>query len=340
MCGLGALTYSPPINAHTQPSVAVIGCGQRGLRHVDTLRRFARGQVVRSLLVCDMNPEALSRAQAISGAKGTRDWERAVEDPAVDALVIATPAACHAPMVLAALDRGKHVFCEAPLALDVRTAATMAQAASMGSMVVGACGLEMFFHLQPLATLARQGVLGDLRWGHAYAQQDEFAKAADPQTARGQIVAATFKGLLPHMMILGGASPDRVSTLGMVSAGIPGLPDKFSAEISLASGLTLMLQCGGHLPTELFPVLRGTRASLELRSHRSLLHHNDGHIERLYLGSPALVPGADPTTHTLAAWLTLVDRPALREPCCKALFAAQLIACQTVESFQANALLI
>lgn len=63
----------------------------------------------------------LTAAQALArdhDAHATTDWTRLLEDDRVEAIVVATPPAKHAPIAVTALEAGRHVFCEKPLALD------------------------------------------------------------------------------------------------------------------------------------------------------------------------------------------------------------------------------
>ncbi|NYG06130.1 putative dehydrogenase [Phycicoccus badiiscoriae] len=64
----------------------------------------------------------LERAQALAhrhGARSLPDWEALLDGPDVDVVVVATPPATHAHIAAAALEAGRHVFCEKPLATDV-----------------------------------------------------------------------------------------------------------------------------------------------------------------------------------------------------------------------------
>jgi predicted dehydrogenase len=59
------------------------------------------------------------------GARATASWRDLLADDGVDAVVVATPPADHAGIARAALEAGKHVFCEKPLALDDADAADL-----------------------------------------------------------------------------------------------------------------------------------------------------------------------------------------------------------------------
>ena len=62
------------------------------------------------------------------------DYERMLDESKPDAVVIATPNDVHAPMTLAAIQRGLHVFCEKPLGLTVAEADEMTQAAQLAGV--------------------------------------------------------------------------------------------------------------------------------------------------------------------------------------------------------------
>ncbi len=89
-----------------------------GKRHAEQLARRTRG----ASLVAACSPVADERAwaqQELGVQRLYEHYEEFVADRELDAVVIATPTALHAEQTIAALDAGKHVFCEKPLALDV-----------------------------------------------------------------------------------------------------------------------------------------------------------------------------------------------------------------------------
>ena len=68
--------------------------------------------------VADQRPEAARRLADLHGARATDSWTGLLEDDGVDVVVVATTPDSHAGIARAALEAGKHVFCEKPLALD------------------------------------------------------------------------------------------------------------------------------------------------------------------------------------------------------------------------------
>lgn len=95
--------------------VLVVGCGSIGQRHV---RAFAAGRRCR-VSVCDNRPEAFAPLVAELGVAGFTDWRRALDEPSVTAVVVATPAPSHVSLAREILAGGRHVLIEKPLALTV-----------------------------------------------------------------------------------------------------------------------------------------------------------------------------------------------------------------------------
>jgi predicted dehydrogenase len=111
--------------------VAVVGTGI-GVTHIEVLREVPGAEVV---AVCSAQ---LERARAVAERFGipraTADY-RDLLGPDVDALVVATPPALHAPIGLEALAAGKHLFCEKPLAANLHEARALRDAAHAAGVI-------------------------------------------------------------------------------------------------------------------------------------------------------------------------------------------------------------
>lgn len=110
------MSRSPdPIN------VGIIGTGWCGGIRALTA---AASPLVGSLHIAETNPERLSEVAAATDADtATGNWEDLIVDPDIEALMIsATPESTHYPMAKAALDAGKHVLLEKPIALALEEA--------------------------------------------------------------------------------------------------------------------------------------------------------------------------------------------------------------------------
>ena len=93
--------------------VGVIGLGFIGMQHVDAIRRVPS---VRIEAICDANAANLQAAGNTLGVSKTyTDWRDMLSDPAIDAIHNCTPHAMHDEINLAALNAGKHIYCEKPL---------------------------------------------------------------------------------------------------------------------------------------------------------------------------------------------------------------------------------
>lgn len=106
------------------PLVLVIGCGSIGERHVRTFLRTGRAGVI----ACDNRPAIRTHIATTYGIEVVEDWQAALRNPAVIAVVIATPAPSHVAIATRCLDAGRHVLIEKPLSLDLQGTSQLAEA--------------------------------------------------------------------------------------------------------------------------------------------------------------------------------------------------------------------
>ncbi len=116
-------------NGQTPPSeklnIACVGVGGKG---------FSDAQGVSSqniVALCDVDDrQAAGAFNAYPNAKRYRDWRVMLDkEPTIDAVTVSTPDHCHALISVAAMKRGKHVYCQKPLTHTVEEAQLMAQVA-------------------------------------------------------------------------------------------------------------------------------------------------------------------------------------------------------------------
>src|SRR5690242_15751408 len=108
--------------------VAVLGAGNwaRGA-HIPGWQRDPRCEVV---AMCDVDRgRAEAHAAEFGIAEATDDWQATVSRPDVDVVDIVTPSDTHYELATAALESGKHVLCEKPVAYDFRQTRALAEAA-------------------------------------------------------------------------------------------------------------------------------------------------------------------------------------------------------------------
>jgi predicted dehydrogenase len=117
--------------------ICVVGCGGMGNRHILGLAALARTGLsnIELVAVCDLRREwaerAAAEAERVLGRKPRvhTSIDAAVADPGIAAFDVCTEVSAHLPVVLFALAARKPVLCEKPLALTVRAARKMIEAA-------------------------------------------------------------------------------------------------------------------------------------------------------------------------------------------------------------------
>jgi len=123
-------------NAQDRLVIGLIGCGGRGM-HDAALFRDHHNAVV--AYVADPDEGRRQRAAqefGIDPKNAVGDLRRMLDDPSVDAVVVATPDHWHAPASILACDAGKHVYVEKPCSHNVREGRLLVEAARRGNRVV------------------------------------------------------------------------------------------------------------------------------------------------------------------------------------------------------------
>ncbi len=159
--------------------IGLIGLGAMGRMHFDCWRKSAVAELV---AVSARNPRMLAgdwsgkqfnigdqAAQHVdlTGVSGHLRAEDLLADPQVEAVDICMPTPLHAPLAIAAMRAGKHVFCEKPMALSLADCAEMEQVAreTGRQLIVGHCLRYWPQYVKAQALLA-SGEFGRAQYAH------------------------------------------------------------------------------------------------------------------------------------------------------------------------------
>jgi predicted dehydrogenase len=271
--------------AATPVGCAVIGLGEQGRTLLGALGNAAGANVLR---ICDSYEGVHERAQGLAPKATVGSEAKAVfDDPAVQAVWIATPTHQHRELVIAALQAGKHVYCEAPLAHTIDDARAIAKAAQAATRQVFHSGLQQRTNPQHRHVLKfiRTGALGAVASARAHwhkrtswrraAASDERARALNwrlrPESSLGLVgeigihqidVAAWFLKALPAA----------VSGVGSVRAWKDGreIADTVQALVEFPDGINLSYDATLANSFDGFgESFLGSDAAVLLRDHRA-----------------------------------------------------------------------
>ncbi|MBX3012371.1 MAG: Gfo/Idh/MocA family oxidoreductase [Caldilineaceae bacterium] len=147
----------------TKPQVRVGFIGTGWTERVQ-IPMFRRGGLV-AQAIASANPANAERvAHKLSIPQRYTDWRDLIAADNIDLVSIVTPPHLHAEMAIAALQAGKHVLCEKPMAVNVAEAEAMLAAAQAAPNQLALIDHELRFHPQRLhlRRLLREGYVGEL----------------------------------------------------------------------------------------------------------------------------------------------------------------------------------
>jgi len=183
-----AVPFAGPWGWRTSPAetlnVACIGVGGMG---GSDLQSVASGKNVRIAALCDVDAGHLdAAAKAHDGARRFRDFRRLLDEMGhdVDAVVVSTPDHMHGSIAIAAMQLGKHVYCQKPLAHNLHECRLMTELAKSKG-VVTQMGTQIHAHQAyrtAVATL-RAGVIGKVQRAHSWVSRS-WAGPAEGRPAR------------------------------------------------------------------------------------------------------------------------------------------------------------
>jgi predicted dehydrogenase len=243
----------------------ILGPGRIAPRLVRAIAGSERGELV---AVASRNATRARTFAADHGiAESFGSYEALLADPGVDVVYVSLPNHLHAEWAIRALDAGKHVLCEKPLALTVDDVDAIAAAASRAGRV--AVEAFMYLHHPQILTaidLAQSGALGRLELVHGtfsffLSQADD--PRIDPSMGGGSLWDV---GCYPVSLArrIAGEEPDRVGAFARYDE--LGVDRTFIGQLHFPGGLLAQFDSGFAAPDRERVEIVGGEATLVLDS--------------------------------------------------------------------------
>ena len=141
-------------------NVGVIGVGAMGYNHARVYYRLEEANLV---AVSDVSERTLNKVCEKYNAKGYSDYEDLLKDPEIEVVSVCVPTTHHHDVVMKAIEYGKHVLVEKPIAFSLEEAEEMIAAAKEKGVILGTGHVERFNPaVQKAKELIENDVIGDV----------------------------------------------------------------------------------------------------------------------------------------------------------------------------------
>jgi UDP-2-acetamido-3-amino-2,3-dideoxy-glucuronate N-acetyltransferase len=213
--------------SNRRPGIAVVGMGYWGKNLVRNFHQLGALRVV-----CDSDPRIRDLvARDYAGAEYCASYEDLLRNPEVSGVALATPAIKHYEMAKAALEAGKDVFVEKPLAVEVKEGEGLVKlAAARGRMLFVGHILQYHPAVLKLRELVRSGALGRIQY--IYSNRLNIGKIRNEENILWSFA--------PHdisvMLALLDEKPERISCTGGAYLS-PNVSDVTVSNFSFPSGV-------------------------------------------------------------------------------------------------------
>jgi predicted dehydrogenase len=295
-------------------NIAMIGLGWWGNKMFDLLH--GQSKEIRVVRVVEPNLDAAMKVMAKHAIPVTQRYEDALEDPEVDAVVLATPHALHTKQIALAVAAGKHIFCEKPLALNCEDAKRSVEACRIKGLVLG-MGHERRFEppIKEIFERLSDGSLGRILQIEANFSHDKFL-GLDPSNWRLDGSHAPAGGMTAtgiHLLDLGvalmGAAKEVICTCENLASTLP-QGDTVSAYVRFVEGGTLYVSASLATPFISRFSVYGTKGWIDIRD-KAHVEKPEGWVVTKAFGSRPIevveVPPAEPVKDNLEAFARAVS---------------------------------
>ena len=301
-------------NSDTKLRIGIIGCG--GIangKHMPSLKKQKNAEMV---AFCDIIEERAQKAAKDFGVEGSKvytDYRKLLEDKTIDVIHVCTPNKSHSLITVDALEAGKHVMCEKPMAKDSAGAKAMVEAAKRTGKKL-TIGYQNRFRpdSQYLHEMCANGELGEIYFAKAHAIRRRAVPTwgvflNEEEQGGGPLIDIGTHALDLTLWMMNNYKPKYVvgnayyklsKNKNAANAWGPWDPEKFTVEdsafgfITMENGATIILESSWALNSleigEAKTTLCGTLAGADMKDG---LRINGEKYSRLYTIKPELNSG-------------------------------------------------
>ena len=222
-------------------------------------------------------PAKLSEARDKFNVPVTHDrYEDLLADPTVDAVYIPLPNALHCEWTIKAVEQGKHVLCEKPIALNAAECRRMiAASAANGVRLMEGFMYRYTDRTRQVLEVLRSGVLGEIKFVssiHRFLLTNPASIKLKPELGGGALYdvgcyPVNFAGLVADELARQQGLPPETAmpeSVAVEEVRAGGVDVSFSALLKYSTGLIASVNCGINSQRRVYSEIIGTRGALEV----------------------------------------------------------------------------
>ena len=167
---LPAMQYSRVYGANSRLGIASIGTGGKGWSDLTGVAASPKVQVIALCNIDSSKPHLGQAAEKYPAARQYDDWRKLLDESQdIQGVLVSTPDFMHAPISLAAMHLGKHVFCQKPLTHSVYEARQMQTAAAKFNRVTQMCNqIQSHSAYRTTVHMVHTGLIGKVKEVHSW----------------------------------------------------------------------------------------------------------------------------------------------------------------------------
>ena len=237
--------------------------------------------------------DSYAREQKIQRAY--RSYEALLADSEIDVIYNPLPNHLHAEWSIKAVEAGKHVLCEKPLALTLADVDAMAAAAGRtGKIIAEAFAYRAHPHMRKIKEIISSGLLGKLKMVHGsftFVMTKDDDIRWDPQMGGGGLWDIGCYPLSFTRTVLG---KEPLEVFGWQVTSPTGVDEVFAGQLRFPGDIFFQLDCSFKIPSHAFVEIVGDEGTLNIPEPFNLLARKTLYLTRDGKTSTIVVKGPDP----------------------------------------------